>query len=171
MSPWSTSVAMRLPRAAVTSSASLFVCVKQMALAPLPYTVTRSARMVVLLVWEHAQDMTSMVSATFCSWDPTRSIVTWSARYFWVMRVTHDGIVAEKRKVCLCSGISSMMRSTSSSNPTASIWSASSRTQYSMSWRLREPRWMRSMSRPGVPTTMSTPRRSGRSWLEMATPP
>ena len=82
MSPCSTSVAILRPSAAVTSSASRLVCVKQIALAPFPYTVTRSAKIVVRDWCEHAQDMTSIVDATFCFESPTRSIVTASFRYF-----------------------------------------------------------------------------------------
>mmetsp|Transcript_5124 Transcript_5124/g.12767 ORF Transcript_5124/g.12767 Transcript_5124/m.12767 type:complete len:204 (-) Transcript_5124:1005-1616(-) len=171
MSPCSTSVVIRRPSAAVTSSASRLVCVKMMALAPLAYTVTRSARMVVRLWWLHAQLMMSMVSATFCGEFPTRSITRWSRRYFCVNFLTQLGMVAENRKVWRVSGISCMMRSTSSSKPTASIWSASSNTQYSISSSTSERRCIRSMRRPGVPTTMSTPLRSARSWLVMATPP
>ena len=77
--------------------------------------------MVVRLWCEHAHDMTSMGDATFCFESPTRSMVTASRRYFCVTRFTQTGMVAEKRNVCLCSGISCMMRSTFSSNPTASI--------------------------------------------------
>mmetsp|Transcript_17647 Transcript_17647/g.43608 ORF Transcript_17647/g.43608 Transcript_17647/m.43608 type:complete len:334 (-) Transcript_17647:392-1393(-) len=171
MSPCSTSVDMRRPSAAVTSSASRLVWQKQIALLPLANTVTRSARMVLRLAGEHAQLMTSMSGLSFCWLSPTRSMFTCSRRYFCVRRSTQLGMVAENRNVWRCSGISCMMRSTSSSNPTASIWSASSRMQYSIWSSCRLPRLMRSMRRPGVPTTMSTPRRRSRSWLAMAAPP
>ncbi len=75
------------------------------------------------------------------------------------MRRICEGIVAEKSATCLSSGVSARIVSTSSAKPILSISSASSSTR-KRSWRRsRVPfsRW--SMMRPGVPTTMCTPRR------------
>lgn len=54
--------------------------------------------------------------------------------------------------------------SISSLKPMSSIWSASSRMMNSASARLRVPRPMWSSSRPGVPTTTSSPHRKASSY-------
>ena len=68
------------------------------------------------------------------------------------------GMVAENSIVCRVSGVLAMSRSTSGRKPRSSISSASSSTS-TLTWeRSRARRFIRSMSRPGVPTTTSTPR-------------
>ena len=76
------------------------------------------------------------------------------------MRRICEGIVAENSATCLSSGRVCRIVSTSSMKPIRSISSASSSTRQRSSHRSREPfsRW--SMTRPGVPTTTCTPRRS-----------
>ena len=51
------------------------------------------------------------------------------------------------------------------------MWSASSRTVISMPLSVQAPRSSRSISRPGVATTMSTPFRSWVIWRPYGTPP
>jgi hypothetical protein len=91
-------------------------------------------------------------------------IETGSLRYFCDRFLICFGMVAEKRATCLVSGVSARIVSTSSAKPMLSISSASSRTR-NRSWvRSSVPlsRW--SITRPGVPTTMWTPRRRAVSW-------
>ena len=74
------------------------------------------------------------------------------------------GMVAENSIVCRVSGVMAIeMRSTSGRKPRSSISSASSRTSACTWERSSARRLARSMSRPGVPTTMSTPRSSASS--------
>lgn len=101
----------------------------------------------------------------------TRSIVKGSLRYFRASFFTQVGIVAEKSIPWRFLGICSKIRSTSSSNPTANIWSASSSTKWRMSCRSKTRRSIRSCMRPGVPTAMSTPRSSCLCCIVMDTPP
>ncbi len=51
------------------------------------------------------------------------------------------------------------------------MWSASSRTVISTLPSVQAPRSSRSISRPGVATTMSTPFRSPLIWRPYGTPP
>ena len=90
-------------------------------------------------------------------------ISTGSCRYFLAIRRIGGGIVAENSATCLSSGVSARIVSTSSAKPIFSISSASSSTRKRSSDRSRVPfsRW--SMTRPGVPTTTCTPRRSAAS--------
>ncbi|CPU67407.1 Uncharacterised protein [Mycobacteroides abscessus] len=67
-------------------------------------------------------------------------------------------MVAEKSIVCRCAGVRARIFSTSGRNPRSSISSASSRTTVAARVRLRWPWFIRSIMRPGVPTTTSTPR-------------
>ena len=65
--------------------------------------------------------------------------------------------VAENSRVCLVSGMCSIMKSKSSSNPMSSMRSASSRTT-SLTWeRSKASLSIMSLSLPGVPTMMSAP--------------
>ena len=67
------------------------------------------------------------------------------------------GMVAENSIVCRVSGVWRSSRSTSGRKPRSSISSASSRTR-ACTWEMSSARrFIRSMSRPGVPTTTSTP--------------
>ena len=63
--------------------------------------------------------------------------------------------------VCRSSGVLASIRSTSGRKPRSSISSASSSTSTLMWLRSSAPRSARSSSRPGVPTTTSTPRAQG----------
>ncbi len=95
-----------------------------------------------------------------------------SARMFigWRMWVRASatiaaGMVAENSMVCRVSGVFDSSFSTSGRNPRSSISSASSRTSDLTCDRSRARRFIRSMSRPGVPTTMSTPAWRVSSWV------
>ena len=67
------------------------------------------------------------------------------------------GMVAENSIVCRVSGVCLSSRSTSGRKPRSSISSASSRTS-DFTWEMsRARRFIRSIRRPGVPTTTSTP--------------
>ena len=88
-------------------------------------------------------------------------------------RVTpiRGGIVALKSTVWRASGVASKIASRSSAKPMSSISSASSSTTVCSSSSLRLPRAMWSSARPGVATTMSTPRASAPSWRVIGWPP
>ncbi len=79
--------------------------------------------------------------------------------------------VAEKSSVCRCRGSSANTRFMSGRKPMSSMRSASSSTSTSTCDRSMVfwPAW--SSSRPGVATTMSTPRFSAAIWLLIDTPP
>ena len=80
-------------------------------------------------------------------------------------------MVAENSIVCLCLGMALRMNSMSSMNPMSSILSASSRTRVLMSDRFRAFLVTMSLTRPGVPTTMSHPLLSFASCFSMLAPP
>ena len=80
-------------------------------------------------------------------------------------------MVAENRRVCLFSGIALRMYSMSSMNPMSSILSASSRTITDTSERFRTFLLIMSLTRPGVPATMSHPCWSFLIWPSMLAPP
>ena len=63
------------------------------------------------------------------------------------------------------------MRRTSGKNPMSIMRSASSNTSISMEERETTFCSSRSSRRPGVATTMSTPRRNASSWPRCETPP
>ena len=94
-----------------------------------------------------------------------------SWRYFFDIRRIWAGMVAENSATFLSSGVSARIVSTSSAKPMLSISSASSSTRKRSSLRSSVPfsRW--SMIRPGVPTTMCTPRRSALSCTPYPWPP
>ena len=88
--------------------------------------------------------------------DSARMLTGWR---MWVRArvTTSPRMVAEKSIVCRSSGVLAISRSTSGRKPRSSISSASSRTS-TLTWdRSSAPRAARSSSRPGVPTTTSTP--------------
>ena len=68
--------------------------------------------------------------------------------------------VAEKSSRWPCFGVAARSRRTAGRKPRSAMWSASSSTVTSTAPRSQWPCWMRSSSRPGQATTMSTPRRS-----------
>ncbi len=86
-------------------------------------------------------------------------------------RAIAGGMVAENSAVCRSSGAASRIAVTSSRKPMRSISSASSRTTARIPERSRVPRRRWSWTRPGVPTTTCTPRRSSRSCWSMPVPP
>ena len=79
--------------------------------------------------------------------------------------------VAENSSRCPPAGVASRIRVTAGMKPRSAMWSASSRTVISMSSRVHAPRSSRSIRRPGVATTRSTPRRIRSIWRPMDTPP
>lgn len=81
------------------------------------------------------------------------------------------GIVAEKKRVCRFAGNSFNMRRISCMNPMSSIRSASSNTKNSSAFRLMKPWLTRSCSRPGVATSICTPRFSSSVCGFCPTPP
>ena len=70
--------------------------------------------------------------------------------------------VAEKSSRWPCFGVAARSRRTAGRKPRSAMWSASSSTVTSTAPRSQWPCWIRSSSRPGQATTMSTPRR--RPW-------
>ena len=68
-------------------------------------------------------------------------------------------------------GVMVRIRSTSSRKPRSSISSASSRTTKRQLCRISEARWMRSSTRPTVPTTICPPSRSWACWERIGAPP
>mmetsp|Transcript_2640 Transcript_2640/g.7775 ORF Transcript_2640/g.7775 Transcript_2640/m.7775 type:complete len:237 (-) Transcript_2640:895-1605(-) len=82
------------------------------------------------------------------------------------------GIVAEKSSVCRCRVKWLMMPCTSSSKPRSSMRSPSSRQRYLQRFRFILRALSRSLSRPGVATTMCTPSRSTcMIWSRLDSPP
>ncbi|PSK57560.1 hypothetical protein B0E53_07003 [Micromonospora sp. MH33] len=79
--------------------------------------------------------------------------------------------VAEKSSRWESAGVFASSRVTSGRKPMSAIWSASSSTVISTSSSLQTPRSIRSPSRPGVATTISTPRRSASICRSYGTPP
>ena len=81
------------------------------------------------------------------------------------------GMVAEKKRLWRFLGSMPTMRWMSRMKPRSSIRSASSSTNTPTSSSV-SARWlMRSSRRPGVATTMSTPRAQARIWRPIGTPP
>ncbi len=74
------------------------------------------------------------------------------------------GMVAENSIVCRVSGVIEISLITSGRKPRSSISSASSRTSACTWDRSRARLLARSISRPGVPTTTSTPVARASSW-------
>ncbi len=85
--------------------------------------------------------------------------------------ITAPGMVAENSIVCRFTGSMPMIFSTSGRKPRSSISSASSRTRVRTSRRLIFFCPARSSSRPGVPTTTSTPFLSASTCGSYARPP
>ena len=76
---------------------------------------------------------------------------------FFARSMIESGMVAEKRRVCRSSGMAQRIVFMSSTNPISSILSASSSTTMVSASNLSVPRFIWSMMRPGVPTTMRAP--------------
>ncbi len=81
------------------------------------------------------------------------------------------GMVAEKNSVWRSFGSLATIRRMSAMKPMSSMRSASSSTSTSTQSRRTAPAFIRSMSRPGVATRMSTPPWSARTWRPIGTPP
>ena len=81
------------------------------------------------------------------------------------------GMVAEKSSVWRCFGSFVQISSMSGMNPMSSIRSASSITRSEQPVRRMLPRPNRSISRPGVAISTSTPFSSAFTWSPMDTPP
>mmetsp|Transcript_31837 Transcript_31837/g.83204 ORF Transcript_31837/g.83204 Transcript_31837/m.83204 type:complete len:264 (+) Transcript_31837:876-1667(+) len=96
------------------------------------------------------------------SLSPTRSTVVGGVRmYVGATSRTHAGRVAEKRHVWRSSSVHCpRMACMSSAKPMSSIWSASSSAANPIRESSSTPRSERSLIRPGVPITRSTPARS-----------
>ena len=78
------------------------------------------------------------------------------------------GIVAEKRRVCLVSGVADMIKLMSSINPIFNISSASSKTMVEMDDNFTVPRFMWSINRPGVATIICGDLRKRRNWRSIS---
>ena len=74
--------------------------------------------------------------------------------YSEAIRRTSEGIVAENNNVCFSSGVVSKIESISSRNPMFNISSASSKTVHVISLIFNALRLIKSIVRPGVPTTI-----------------
>ena len=96
---------------------------------------------------------------------------TGSFRKPWASEETSVGIVAEKSADCRRGCSAATIFRTGWMKPMSSMRSASSRTTKRVWSRTIERSSIRSVSRPGVATTTSTPRASARTWLLRETPP
>mmetsp|Transcript_49766 Transcript_49766/g.160244 ORF Transcript_49766/g.160244 Transcript_49766/m.160244 type:complete len:274 (-) Transcript_49766:420-1241(-) len=109
----------------------------------------------------------------FFSLSPTKSTTRGEGRmYFGASLTTHGGNVAEKRHVCRSSRVQvARISAMSSAKPMSSIWSASSRVAQSTSHSSSAERPIKSLTRPGVPISTSTPRRSSEHCAPIGAPP
>ena len=92
-------------------------------------------------------------------------------RNFFASFSIGGGIVAENSMVCRVSGSLSQMNSMSGIKPISSMRSASSITRSSQPLSRILPRSNRSIKRPGVAISTSTPSSSALSWSPIWTPP
>src|SRR3954471_2356906 len=97
--------------------------------------------------------------------------VTGLWRYLRTSLSTSPSSVAENSSRCPLEGIWSSSAETAGMKPRSHMWSASSRTVICTSCSEQAPRSMRSVSRPGVATSRSTPRRSAWICLVIDMPP
>ena len=88
---------------------------------------------------------------------PDRSGSCWTSRSMALSKV------AENSSRCPPAGTASRIWVTAGRKPRSAMWSASSSTAISIRLRSTAPCSIRSISRPGVATTMSTPRWKARS--------
>mmetsp|Transcript_17672 Transcript_17672/g.55127 ORF Transcript_17672/g.55127 Transcript_17672/m.55127 type:complete len:224 (-) Transcript_17672:93-764(-) len=162
----------------MTSLHSAFVSQKTMVWPPPPYAPTTS----LMTLWFIAQDVTGthmcLTSSEACAMlprpsraflppSPTRSIslsVAAPCAYSLAIFFTQGGSVAEKssswRVAPAALPMAAKIFSSSSLKPMSSIWSASSSTANRNDDRSSTCFSIKSIVRPGVPTTTSTPRRS-----------
>ena len=97
------------------------------------------------------------------AWPELTWWVTGSFRYCFTSRSTAPSKVAENSSRCPPAGTASRISVTAGMKPRSAMWSASSSTTISIRPRSTAPCSIRSISRPGVATTMSTPRWNARS--------
>ncbi len=126
------------------------------------HTLTRS-------IWCTSRKRCSMAS-TVVRREAT-SCITGSAMYRFTSRSTAPSSVAEKRRVWWGRSSRRSTHSTWGMNPMSAMRSASSSTSVSISATETSPRSPRSMRRPGVAMTTSTPRRNFFTWRSMSAPP
>mmetsp|Transcript_13471 Transcript_13471/g.32987 ORF Transcript_13471/g.32987 Transcript_13471/m.32987 type:complete len:266 (-) Transcript_13471:842-1639(-) len=101
---------------------------------------------------------------------PTLTVTGW-LRYACASASISRGMVAENSSVWWRCGRRAMTSLICGSKPMSSMRSASSSTRYVTSDSTHTPSFIRSSSRPGVPTTISTPRRSASTCSFLGTPP
>ncbi len=101
--------------------------------------------------------------STECTTGSVRNIFT--SRSMFLSRVAENSIRWPSGSTCLSSATTCGMK------PMSAIWSASSRTVMATSSRRQSPRSMRSLSRPGVATRISAPRRRVADCLVIDMPP
>mmetsp|Transcript_2225 Transcript_2225/g.7812 ORF Transcript_2225/g.7812 Transcript_2225/m.7812 type:complete len:233 (-) Transcript_2225:273-971(-) len=175
-SPWSS----RHPTRSVATSSLQPFFVSQNTTARPPagaYTATTSATVRDSAGRGQGSAMCRTLSEALCvlSSSSTRSTVSRSGlMYLRITLDTQGGSVAEKSAVWPGQAPLPMVPkilSTSSWNPMSSMRSASSSTRCCVDVRSSAPRSMRSMTRPGVPTRMCTPRRRELMWAVMGVPP
>ncbi len=115
--------------------------------------------------------------STWCSIVTTDEVagssecVTGSLRKRRTSLSTSPSRVAENSRRWLSEGVCSSRALTTGKKPRSHMWSASSITVTRTSSSEHSPCWMRSVSRPGVATTISTPRRRASICLPMDMPP
>ena len=96
---------------------------------------------------------------------------TGSRTMVWASSSIFGAMVAEKNRVWRSAGIWDSTRLMSGMKPMSSIRSTSSRMKTSTSSRWMNPCCIRSSSRPGVATRISTPRFRALTWWNWLTPP
>ncbi|SDC43732.1 hypothetical protein F558DRAFT_01879 [Streptomyces sp. AmelKG-A3] len=101
--------------------------------------------------------------STECTTGSLRNILT--SRSMFLSRVAENSIRCPSASTCLSRATTCGMK------PMSAIWSASSSTVIATSSRRQSPRSMRSLSRPGVATSTSAPRRSDPAWRLIDMPP
>mmetsp|Transcript_26506 Transcript_26506/g.61280 ORF Transcript_26506/g.61280 Transcript_26506/m.61280 type:complete len:211 (-) Transcript_26506:545-1177(-) len=94
-----------------------------------------------------------------------------SLMYFLAKSRHSRGHVAVKKSVCRCRGTFARILRICGSKPMSSMRSASSRHRYVTRFRFVSPWSRKSMSRPGVAMTISTPSLRSSIWARLGTPP
>mmetsp|Transcript_99997 Transcript_99997/g.282295 ORF Transcript_99997/g.282295 Transcript_99997/m.282295 type:complete len:260 (+) Transcript_99997:1868-2647(+) len=179
MEPCNTWLLPEKPELNANSLASCLVSAKMIVLIPgPPYTASTSLKVAARCFQTRHLTARCVTSAFVCCRSlPTTSITMWSRIYFDATAWTHSGTVALQSNFWIDSGFwccelaASSTFSMSSWKPMSSISSASSSTTWLRPDNFKFPRSMWSMTRPGVPTTTSTPRLSAPSWGPYIAPP
>ena len=167
--PWMTSAATpSLTRLAATRSAPRLVRAKTM-VRPTPGAETSAARRARLAAVSTSSTRWSTRSTVVaCGATSTR---TGSLRKPWARPATSAGMVAEKSADCRRGCRLATIFRTGWMKPMSSIRSASSSTTKRVWSSMIERSSIRSVSRPGVATTTSTPRARARTWALRDIPP